>query len=68
MANPVTVEEIIPLVEALPPQDVARLLRLIAISRKEDSFVYAAIPPGSEEFLVDEEPLAWDSEGWENVS
>lgn len=67
MANPVSVEEIVPLVEALSPREFARLLRLVAISRKEDSFVYAGIPPASEEFLADEEPLVWDSDGWENV-
>ena len=68
MPGRVTVEEIIPLVEALSPRELARLLRLIAISRKDDSLVYESIPPGRDEFLMGEDPLAWDSDGWENVS
>lgn len=63
-----TVEEIVPLVEALPPEERVRLLRLITRSRNDDSSIYAALPPAREEFSADEEPLAWDSEGWENVT
>jgi len=62
-----TVEEIVPLVEALSPVERARLLRLITWPREVDSSVYVATPPSPEEFSADEDPLAWDSEGWENV-
>ena len=67
MRGHATVEEIVPLVEAA---FAARrgLLRLITTTPKIDSSVYEAIPPDSEEFSAgDEDPLAWDSEGWENV-
>lgn len=67
MLGPTTVEEIVPLVEALSPVERARLLRLITRRRDVDSSVYGAIPPSPEEFSADEDPLAWDSEGWENV-
>ena len=60
MHGPTTVEEIVPLVEALSPLERVRLLRLI-------TSVYEAIPPNPEEFSADEDPLAWVSEGWENV-
>jgi hypothetical protein len=50
MPNALTVEEIFPLVEALPPAERARLLRLITRTSKDDFAVYAAIPPASEEF------------------
>ena len=68
MLGPTTVEEIVPLVEALSPRERARLLHLITRARNVDSSVYEAIPPSPEEFSSDEDPLAWDSEGWENVA
>ena len=67
MRGPTTVEEIVPLVEALSPLERARLLRLIITTRNIDSSVYEAIPPSPEEFSAAEDPLAWDSEGWESV-
>jgi hypothetical protein len=68
MIESATVEEIVPLVEALSPQERARLVRLITGAANGDSFLYQAIPPTSQEFSADEDPLAWDSEGWENVA
>jgi hypothetical protein len=67
MPGPTTVEEIVPLVAALSPIERARLLRLITTTRNIDSSVYEAIPPSPDEFSADEDPLAWDSEGWESV-
>jgi hypothetical protein len=32
-----------------------------------DAPVYRSVPPSSDEFSADEEPLAWDAEGWEDV-
>jgi hypothetical protein len=68
MIGPTTVEEIVPLVEALSPIERARLLRLLAVTGTDDASVYSATPPSAEEFSVDEDPLAWDGEGWENVT
>ena len=69
MPSPTTVEEIVPLVEALSPSERARLLRLITWTRRDvDSSTYDAIPPRPDEFAADEDPLAWDSEGWENLA
>ena len=68
MPGPLTVEQIVPLVEALPPAERARLLRLIIASSNTDSSIYAASPPSGAEFSTDEDPLAWDSEGWEDVA
>lgn len=67
MLGPTTVEEIVPLVEALSPAERARLLRLITRTGNLDSSVYDAMPPSPQEFSADEDALAWDSEGWENV-
>lgn len=68
MEDPTTAEEIVPLVEALSPPERARLLRPITRARKVDSSVYEAIPPSLDEFSADEDPLAWDSEGWQTVA
>lgn len=62
-----TVEEIVPLVEALAPRERKRLLRRISELPSGDAAVYALNPPAHEEFTVKEDPLAWDSEGWENI-
>jgi hypothetical protein len=67
MAHCLTVEEIVPLVEALPPWERTRLLRLISNLPSDDAAIYSLHPPGREEFTVKEDPLAWDSDGWENV-
>ncbi len=67
MAHCLTVEEIVPLVEALAPRERTRLLRLISKLPSDDAAIYALNPSAHEEFTVREDPLAWDSEGWENI-
>lgn len=44
-----------------------RLLRLIALPQGGDAPVYRSVPPSRDEFSADEEPLAWDADGWEAV-
>lgn len=53
--------------EALAPRERKRLLRRISELPSGDAAVYALNPPAHEEFTVKEDPLAWDSEGWENI-
>lgn len=68
MAKRVTVDDILPLIACLTPQERVRLLRLITAPPGVDAAAaYRAVPPGRDEFSTDEEPLAWDPEGWENV-
>ena len=67
MAKPLTADDIIPLVASLTPQERVRLLRLIALSQDTDAAVYGSVPPSRDEFSSDEEPLAWEAEGWEDV-
>ena len=67
MPTPLTADHVFPLVERLTPQERVRLLRLIAASPGGDSAVYRAVPPGKDEFSSEEEPFAWDAEGWEDV-
>ena len=67
MAKSLTADDILPLVASLTPPERVRLLRLIALSQCADASVYRSVPPSRDEFSADEEPLAWDAEGWEDV-
>jgi hypothetical protein len=65
MPQPLTADDIIPLVASLTPQERVRLLRLIAAPQDADASVYQSAPPSRDEFSAVEEPLAWDAQGWE---
>ena len=67
MPKPLTADDIIPLVASLTPQERLRLLRLIAGPQGSDAPVYRSASPSRDEFSADEEPLAWDAGGWEDV-
>ncbi|MEK7405830.1 MAG: hypothetical protein AAB225_12040 [Acidobacteriota bacterium] len=67
MPKPLTADEVLPLVACLTPQERVRLLRLITSAPGADAPVYRSAPPADDEFSTDEEPLAWDAEGWEDV-
>jgi hypothetical protein len=68
MPRLLTAEDIIPLVASLTPQERARLLRLMTLQHGDDGAVYGSLPPAHNEFSTDEEPLAWEAEGWEDVA
>ena len=67
MSKSLTADDVVPLVACLTPQERVRLLRLITSPPGADAPIYRAAPPAYDEFSADEEPLAWDAEGWENV-
>jgi len=67
MAKPLTADDILPLVASLTPQERVRLLRLTAVPVGADASVYRSVPPSRDEFSADEEPLAWEAKGWEDV-
>ena len=66
MPESLSAEDILPLVAALTPQERLRLLRLIASGYRTDASVYQTVPPLRNEFSTDEEPLAWEADGWED--
>lgn len=68
MPQPLTASDLLPLVARLAPSERDRLVRLIEATSERDASVYGMTPPGRDEFSSDEEPLAWDSEGWENLA
>lgn len=67
MPQPLTANDLLPLVARLAPGERDRLVHLIEATSGRDASVYGMTPPGQDEFSSNEEPLAWDSEGWENV-
>jgi hypothetical protein len=66
MSQPLTADDIIPLVAQLSPTERARFFRLIR-AVGNDAEAYRVAPPAPNEFSGDEDALAWDSGGWENV-
>ena len=68
MPKHLSAEDIFPLVDCLSPDERLRLLRFIsARPAADDRDIYRALPPRNEEFSIDEDLLAWDAEGWEEV-
>jgi len=51
--------------EVIIVDDGKALARLVSAA---DSAVYKTHPQKTGEFATDEEPLAWDAEGWESVA
>jgi hypothetical protein len=68
MPSQLTVEDIVPLVAALTPQERLRLLRLMVGHSNDDGLLYKTIPTAPDEFSSEGDPLDWDSEGWENLA
>ncbi len=68
MAKRMSADDILPLVATLAPQERARLFRLMAGQPSDDdSSLYDATPPRHSEFSNNNEPLAWEADGWEDI-
>ena len=68
MVKPLSSDDVLPLVACLTPHERLRLVRLISErSGADDAESYRALPPTGQEFSSDEQPLAWDAEGWKHV-
>lgn len=66
MTEPMTADDILPLVAGLKPKERVRLLRLITEQPDaDDAAIYTAVPPKADEFSSTEDPLAWEANGWE---
>lgn len=69
MSQTLTAQDLWPLVQKLPHDEQVRLaklaLRAAAQSGSSDAEAYRAAPPSVDEFSSQEEPLAWEAEGWE---
>ena len=51
--------------EVIIVQDGKALARLVPAA---DAHFYQSLPPTVGEFSADQDPLAWDADGWENVA
>ena len=51
--------------EVIIVHDGKALARLVSAS---DTTAYHSLPPSQDEFSTEEESLAWESDGWENVA
>lgn len=67
MTQPLTADDILPLVKRLSLHERTRLVRLMSTSSEEDAAVYRAVPPKGDEFSSEADLLALDADGWENV-
>lgn len=67
MVDPVTTDDVLPLIARMATQERAKLFRAIATTARsrEEAEIYRAMPTGQDEFSQDDEGLAWEAEGWE---
>jgi len=69
MNSALSARDLWPLLLKLPHDEQLRLAKLAlrAASQKglHDARAYGARPPTEEEFGVEEDPLAWEAEGWD---
>jgi hypothetical protein len=69
MSNGLTARDIWPLVLKLPHDERIRLAKLaLRAAATDDAAAYRAAPTAQDEFGSDEDPLAWESDGWEEFS
>ena len=71
MSEPRTALDLWPLVVGLPHDEQLKLAKLAlkaAASTGDDRSAYERRPPGDQEFSCEEDPLAWEGEGWEELS
>ena len=66
MSNGLTARDFWPLVLKLPHDERIRLAKLaLKAAATDDAAAYRAAPTDADEFGSDEDPLAWEGEGWE---
>lgn len=68
MPKALCADDLLPLVACLTPRERARLLRLIVSKAASDTEAYRSAPPLADEFSSDEESLAWEADGWEDIA
>jgi hypothetical protein len=68
MAQPLTADDLLPLVAKLPHDEQVRLAQFVLRATgdvKRDAAAYRGTPVRPDEFAQDEEGASWESEGWE---
>jgi hypothetical protein len=68
MAQPLTADDLLPLVAKLPHDEQVRLAQFALRAARDstrDAAAYRGMPVRHDEFSQDEEGASWESEGWE---
>ena len=67
MSDPLTASDFWPLILKLPHDERVRLAKLAlrAAAHDDSAAAYAAARPAPDEFCSDDDPLAWEGQGWE---
>jgi hypothetical protein len=68
MSDQLTAGDFWPLILKLPHDERVQLAKLALRAAAHDDSApaaYSAAPPAPDEFSSDEEPLAWEGQGWE---
>ena len=65
MPRLLTADDIMPLVASLSDSERVKLLRRIAAPHGSDASSYRAAPPTRDEFDGEDQPIAWEAEGWD---
>ena len=65
MPQSLTADDIMPLVASLSAGERVKLLNWIASPGGTDASAYGVAPPGQDEFSGEDEPLAWEADGWD---
>jgi hypothetical protein len=68
MSDSLTAHDLWPLVLKLPQGERVALAKMALRAASSDRAAYQASSPHPGEFGSDEEPLAWEGEGWEEFS
>jgi hypothetical protein len=68
MAQPLTADDLLPLIAQLPHDEQVRLAQLVLRARRDatrDVAAYRGMPVRPDEFAQDQDGAAWEGEGWE---
>jgi hypothetical protein len=68
MAQPLTADDLLPLVAKLSHDEQVRLVKLVLQAARDDdrdAAIYRQVPVRPDEFSQDDDGAAWDGEGWE---
>jgi hypothetical protein len=68
MAEPLTADDLLPLVAKLSHDEQVRLVKLVlqvAHDADRGAAIYQQVPVRPDEFSQDDDGAAWDGEGWE---
>ena len=65
MPRLLTADDIMPLVASLTDSERVKLLKWIESPHGTDAAAYMAAPPAPDEFSGDDDPIDWESDGWD---